>query len=93
MEANVESMFYTRTAPWHGLGTRVAEALSSKEALQVAAVTGLNFPESYYENLLETYTKKRSHFLEGLDRIGLKHNVPQGTYFVLIDIQEFLDLP
>ena len=25
--------------------------------------------------------------------IGLKHNVPQGTYFVLIDIQEFLDLP
>ena len=28
-----------------------------------------------------------------LDRIGLKHNVPQGTYFVMIDIQEFLDLP
>ena len=61
--------------------------------LQEAAVTGLNFPESYYENLLDTYTKKRNHFLEGLDRIGLKHNVPQGTYFVLIDIQEFLDLP
>lgn len=31
--------------------------------------------------------------MDGLDRIGLKHNVPQGTYFVLIDIQEFLDLP
>ena len=23
----------------------------------------------------------------------MKHNVPQGTYFVLIDIQDFLDLP
>lgn len=61
--------------------------------LQEAAVTGLNFPDSYYEELLATYTAKRAYFLEGLDRIGLKHNVPQGTYFVLIDIQEFLDLP
>lgn len=61
--------------------------------LQEAATVGLNFPESYYTKLLETYTKKREYFLAGLDRIGLKHNVPQGTYFVLIDIQEFLDLP
>ena len=61
--------------------------------LQEAATVGLNFPESYYTELLATYTKKREYFLTGLDRIGLKHNVPQGTYFVLIDIQEFLDLP
>lgn len=61
--------------------------------LQEAAVVGLNFPESYYEELLETYTRKREYFLSGLDRIGLKHNVPQGTYFVMLDIQEFLDLP
>lgn len=61
--------------------------------LQEAATVGLGFPDSYYEGLLKTYTAKRAYFLEGLDRIGLKHNVPQGTYFVLIDIQEFLDLP
>lgn len=61
--------------------------------LQEAAVTGLNFPDSYYEKLLETYTAKRKYFLNGLDKIGLKHNIPQGTYFVLIDIQEFLKLP
>lgn len=61
--------------------------------LQEAAVTGLLFPQSYYDRLLETYTEKRDHFLAGLDRIGLRHNIPQGTYFVLIDIQEFLDLP
>jgi aminotransferase len=61
--------------------------------LQEAAVTGLEFPQEYYDQLLATYTKKRDHFLAGLDRIGLVHNVPQGTYFVLVDIQEFLDLP
>ena len=61
--------------------------------LQEAATVGLNFPESYYEELLKTYTKKRDYFLAGLDRIGLKHNIPQGTYFVMIDIQDFLDLP
>ncbi len=61
--------------------------------LQEAAVTGLRFGEEYYAELRELYTKKRDFLLDGLDRIGLKHNVPQGTYFVMIDIQEFLDLP
>lgn len=61
--------------------------------LQEAAVTGLNFPESYYENLKAVYTQKRDYFIAGLDRIGLEHNVPQGTYFVLLNIQKFLDLP
>ncbi|SDA62213.1 aminotransferase [Lachnospiraceae bacterium G11] len=61
--------------------------------LQEAAVAGLTLPESYYEDLLRIYTEKRDFFLEGLDRIGLKHNIPQGTYFVMIDIAEFLELP
>lgn len=61
--------------------------------LQEAAVVGLNFPTSYYEELQRIYTEKRDYFLKGLDDIGLKHNEPQGTYFVMIDIQEFLDLP
>jgi len=34
MPANVETMFYVRVAPWHGLGTCVEEALSSEEALE-----------------------------------------------------------
>ncbi len=40
MAAEVESMFYTRVAPWHGLGIRVEEALDSKEALEKS---GLNW--------------------------------------------------
>lgn len=61
--------------------------------LQEAAVVGLEFPQSYYDHLLEIYTEKRNFFLKGLDEIGLEHNIPQGTYFVLIDIQKYLDLP
>lgn len=33
MSANVETMFYVREAPWHGLGTCVEAALDSREAL------------------------------------------------------------
>lgn len=61
--------------------------------LQEAAVAGLQLPETYYEELNALYTEKRNYFLAGLDRIGLEHNVVQGTYFVLMDIQRFLDLP
>lgn len=38
MSANVETMFYTREKPWHGLGTRVEEALDSKTALELAGL-------------------------------------------------------
>lgn len=38
MPANVESMFYVRETPWHKLGTRVDEALTSKEALVAAGL-------------------------------------------------------
>ena len=61
--------------------------------LQEAAVTGLNFPDSYYDELLELYTEKREYFCNGLDRLGIKYYKPQGTYFIMVDIQEFLDLP
>ena len=38
MTANVETMFYTRVAPWHGLGVRVESALSSQEALKASGL-------------------------------------------------------
>lgn len=40
MAANVESMFYVRETPWHGLGTKVKEAPASRDALILA---GLNW--------------------------------------------------
>ena len=38
MAANVESMFYVRETPWHGLGTKVMTAPGSREALQGAGL-------------------------------------------------------
>lgn len=38
MSANVETMFYTREKPWHGLGTMVMEALASADALALAGL-------------------------------------------------------
>ena len=40
MAANVETMFYVRETPWHGLGKRVEHALTSEEALDES---GLNW--------------------------------------------------
>ena len=57
--------------------------------LQEAAVTGLNFGDEYYKELLKKYTEKRSIFLNGLDSIGLNYSTPQGAYYVMVDISEF----
>ena len=38
MAANVETMFYTREKPWHGLGVKVKEAPTSKDALIMAGL-------------------------------------------------------
>lgn len=57
--------------------------------LQEAAVTGLKFGEDYYNWLTDKYTSKRELFLKGLDDIGIAHTIPQGAYYVLLDIGEF----
>lgn len=36
MSANVETMFYVKEKPWHGLGTRVEKALNSAQALEMS---------------------------------------------------------
>lgn len=57
--------------------------------LQEAVVPGLYFEQSYYDELLKLYTHKRDLLLEGLDRIGIAHNVPQGAYYVLLDVSRY----
>ncbi|MCM1118613.1 MAG: aminotransferase class I/II-fold pyridoxal phosphate-dependent enzyme [bacterium] len=57
--------------------------------LQEAVIPGLMFGEEYYTKLLEKYTHKRDLFLRGLDCLGLSHTVPEGAYYVLLDISEF----
>ena len=57
--------------------------------LQEAAVTGLNFPDEYYLDLQQKYTEKRDLFLKGLDTLKISHTVPEGAYYILLDISEF----
>lgn len=58
--------------------------------LQEAMVTGLNFTQEYYDDLLAKYSHKRQLMCEGLDAIGLEHNIPQGAYYIMINIKEFM---
>lgn len=57
--------------------------------LQEAAIAGLKLPGSYYKELQELYTKKRTLFLKGLDDLGIRHTNPEGAYYVLLDISEY----
>lgn len=57
--------------------------------LQEAIIPGLRFGQDYYDDLLAKYTHKRDLFCKGLDTLGLVHNVPQGAYYVMMDISEF----
>ncbi|MBO5209085.1 MAG: aminotransferase class I/II-fold pyridoxal phosphate-dependent enzyme [Lachnospiraceae bacterium] len=57
--------------------------------LQEAVIPGLQFGQSYYDDLQTKYTHKKDLFLKGLDDIGLVHTNPEGAYYVLLDISEF----
>lgn len=57
--------------------------------LQQAAVTALDFPDSYYDELQASYTAKRDIFLGWLDKAGLSYTTPQGAYYVMVDVSEF----
>ena len=62
MPAEVETMFYTRQKPWHGLGTMVTEAPDSQSALELA---GLNW----------TVIQKPIETQDGLPISGFKANI------------------
>lgn len=57
--------------------------------LQEAVIPGLKFGQDYYDDLLQKYTHKRDLFCKGLDDLGLVHNIPQGAYYVMMDISAF----
>lgn len=58
MAANIETMFYVRETPWHGLGTRVITAPTSKDALELAGLDWQVVQEPIYtetKELIEGY--------------------------------------
>ena len=57
--------------------------------LMEAVMPALNFGQEYYDELLAKYAHKRELFLSGLDALQIAHNVPEGAYYVMLDISEF----
>jgi aminotransferase len=57
--------------------------------LQEAALAGLKLGPEYYQALLQAYTEKRDLFVRGLTTLGIAHNVPEGAYYILLDISEY----
>jgi len=57
--------------------------------LQAAAVTALQLPDTYYEQLRTGYTEKRAAFLDFLSAAELTYTRPEGAYYVMVDISEF----
>lgn len=58
--------------------------------LMEAAVVGLELPDSYYDEFGQHYAHMKKIFTEGLDRLGIEYSDPQGTYFVLANIGQFM---
>lgn len=60
----------------------------SVSPLQEAAACGLEQMKErkFVEQQVKEYTERRNILCEGFDRIGIKYTLPEGTYFVLLDI-------
>lgn len=58
--------------------------------LMEAAVVGLEMPDSYFAEFGAHYAHMKQIFTKGLDDIGIEYTDPQGAYFVLANIGQFL---
>ncbi len=65
-------------------------AVGCASPLMEAAVVGLEFPDSYYEEFGAHYAHMKKIFTDGLKSIGIPFTDPQGTYFVLANIGPYL---
>ena len=83
---------YVIAAPEVIMGVRKVHdflTIGAAHPLQIAAVTALNFPDSYYDQLAADYLQRRELFLDYLDRANLSYTEPEGAYYVLVDISKF----
>ena len=59
--------------------------------LQAAAVVALNFPDSYYHDLVAGYRARRDAILPPLRAAGFRVHEPAGAYYVMTDIGDLTD--
>lgn len=81
MAANVESMFYVRETPWHGLGTKVMEAPNSADALRLAGLDWKVLQEPVFtkwnEKILGFFANIRDHDRKVLGVVSDRYKVVQ----------------
>jgi aspartate/methionine/tyrosine aminotransferase len=54
--------------------------------LQVAGVTALELPASYYDETVAAYTERRDVIMDTLDACGFRASAPKGAYYVMADV-------
>lgn len=83
MPACVESMMYVREKPWHGLGVRVEEAPTSKEALELAGlnwtIEGKPVYDSFGNEITGYKANTRSSDNKVLGIVGNRYKVVQNA--------------
>ncbi|XP_036607062.1 kynurenine--oxoglutarate transaminase 1 isoform X2 [Trichosurus vulpecula] len=66
--------------------TQAQEAVSSSFERELRL---FGQPESHFAQMHKAIQKKRDHMINSLQTIGLRPIVPQGTYFLMLDISTF----
>ncbi|KAF8528770.1 pyridoxal phosphate-dependent transferase [Hysterangium stoloniferum] len=82
----------TLLTPTLAANTRIV--FCSNTPMQEAAATGLEQANErgFFEQQLKEYQERRDVFCSYLDKLGLQYTLPEGTYFVLLDISK-VDIP
>ncbi|KAF9525715.1 pyridoxal phosphate-dependent transferase [Crepidotus variabilis] len=72
--------------PTLSASTRIVFCANSP--LQEAAAAGLELARTnlFFETQRQEYTERRAVLCEAFDRLGLKYSLPEGSYFVLLDV-------
>jgi aspartate/methionine/tyrosine aminotransferase len=59
--------------------------------LQIAGVTALQLPDSYYAWLRESYEQKRGILMGALERAGFRIHRPDSAYYILADTSSLVE--
>ena len=84
---------YAVASPELSVGIRRAHdfiTVGAPHPLQEAAVTALNFPDSYYVRLRESYQARRDLLFGKVEEAGFKAFNPKGAYYILTDVAHWL---
>ena len=86
MAADVETMFSTREKPWHGLGTIVANAPASTEALRLAGLDWQVYQQPIFTNFGECISGYRANVRSTDNRVL---GVVSDRYKVVQNVEAF----